>query len=287
MSLKTIAFSLLLLSGSVFAGQSTILNAAGEGCDEEKKQSEIAKRLAHTEAKRNAAERVQTFITSQSVVEDFALKEDIIDAYSTAEVKVLSVLSEEWDTTDFCLEVEINAEVTPIDGNLSDSVIMEQLLADPSAPLTVKVWTNKDVYSPNDTMQIYVKGNKPFYGMLTYKDSTGEILQILPNPNRKSNHFNGGVIYTIPGDGDTFDLAVEPPFGKESLSLYASTMPLGDVSKIDLGVAFKVKDDVEKIAQKTRGLKLVKAKVNDVGEVVRDERIAEFSQVSKEVTVEE
>ena len=280
----------LLLSASIAWGaQSTIMDTEGVGCVEGERRSVEARRVAETDAKRIAAERVQTFITSNTNVENFELQKDIIEAYSTAEVKVLSVLSEEWDEREECVTIAIHAEVKPVDQNLDTEEMLNLLLADPSAPLTVKLWTNKDTYSPNDVMQIYVKGNKPFYGMLTYRDAEGNILQILPNPNRRENYFNGGVVYTVPGNRDTFELVVEPPFGEESLSLYASTVPLGDVNKIDIGAAFQVRDDEEKIAAKTRGLKIGNIRPKDQdptdGTVPRNETIAEFNQVALEVSV--
>lgn len=285
--MKIVRYLLLFICScsTAWAGQSTIMDTEGMGCLEGEPRSQEARRIAETDAKRLAAERVQTFITSTSEVVDFALKKDLIEAYSTAEVKVLSVLSEVWDDSEECVTIAIHAEVRPVSGNLDTEEVMELLLADPMAPLTVRVWTNKDSYSPNDIMQIYVKGNKPFYGMLTYRDVEGNILQILPNPNRRENFFNGGVVYTVPGNGDTFDLVVEPPFGEETLSLYASSMPLGDVSKIDIGAAFQVKDSEEKIAAKTRGLKLVKQPSE--GRVARDKELAEFNQVSLQVSVVE
>ena len=164
---------------------------------------------------------------------------------------------------------------------------MEALLLNPALPLTVKVWTNKSQYSPNDVMQIYLKGNKPFYGMLTYQDVNGNILQILPNPNRSDHYFDGGVIYSVPSNGDTFELVVEPPFGKETLSLYASTAPLGEINKIDLGAAFKVEEEKKSVATKTRGLKLDLNKNTHPDRPDERSRIAEFGQVSLEVSVSE
>jgi len=100
---------------------------------------------------------------------------------------------------------------------------------DPSAPLHVKVWTDKNEYERGDKMRIYIKGNKPFYACVIYKDAAGEMVQLLPNPYRNENYFQGGVVYEIPSGNDKFDLEISPPFGEENISVYASTSPLGDI----------------------------------------------------------
>ena len=53
------------------------------------------------------------------------------------------------------------------------------------------------------------------------------MVQILPNPYRNENYFQGGAVYEIPSGNDRFDLEISPPFGKENITVYASTSPLG------------------------------------------------------------
>jgi len=120
--------------------------------------------------------------------------------------------------------------------------------------LAVKVWTSQEHYRPSERMQIYLKGNKPFYARVVYRQVDGAQIQLLPNPYRGANHFQGGVVYAIPGDGDRFDLDVSPPFGKESVSVYASTAPLGEVPTQEAGGVYVVEGDV---GVRSRGIKLV------------------------------
>ena len=37
----------------------------------------------------------------------------------------------------------------------------------------------------------YVRGNKPFFGRLIYKDASGTQYQVLPNPYRSDVYFQG------------------------------------------------------------------------------------------------
>jgi len=62
-------------------------------------------------------------------------------------------------------------------------------------------------------MRIYLKGNKPFYGKVLYKQADGSLVQLLPNPFRNQDYFNGGVVYELPSGEDHFDMEVTATFG--------------------------------------------------------------------------
>jgi len=126
----------------------------------------------------------------------------------------------------------------------------------PGLPLNVRLWTDKEEFKKGDKIKIYIQGNKPFYGRVHYRDAKGEIVQLLPNPYRTENYFNGGVIYEIPSANDKFELEVCPPFGKEYISLYASTSPLGDIGLSEGAGVYHVVTKEEDIAIKSRGVKL-------------------------------
>lgn len=76
--------------------------------------------------------------------------------------------------------------------------------------------------------------------------------------NRKDNYFNGGVIYEIPSGNDKFEFEVSPPFGEESIMVYARVSQLGDlVLKKESGV-YQVKTKPKDIGIKTRSVNLKK-----------------------------
>jgi hypothetical protein len=103
------------------------------------------------------------------------------------------------------------------------------------APLTVKAWTPKKEYEAGESMKIYVRGNRTFYGRIVYKTSSGEIIQLLPNEYRKSGHFASGEVYGIPDRGDQFGLTVSAPYGEDKIIVYASDVPLGEATLEPLG----------------------------------------------------
>jgi hypothetical protein len=127
---------------------------------------------------------------------------------------------------------------------------------DPSAPLHVQVWTDKKEYRQSEKIKVYLKGNKPFYARILHKDAQGGFLQLLPNPYREDNYFQGGVVYEFPSGKDRFHLEVIPPFGEEGIVVYAGTNPLGEIDLKAAGTVYEVKTRQQDIGIKTRAIKI-------------------------------
>jgi len=258
-----VVFSLLLLIKPVQAAQSMITEAEGNACmgdDRSRKQTEQA---ALTDAKKNAVEFTSTYIKSETEVKNSILEKDVLAAYTHAEVKIIQELSKEWykdSNSGDCLKMKIKAEVIP------DTAAMEKLAKlsptsaeDPAAPLTVKTWTDKKNYKLGEKVKIYIKGNKPFFARVLYRDVSGATIQLLPNPYQSDNYYNGGTIYELPSGKDKFELEVSPPFGEENIIVYGSTSPLGDIAVQTRGSVYQVTSTAKDAAIRTRGIKLVEA----------------------------
>jgi len=252
-------FLLIISSSYAYASQSTITEAEGYACMGEDRSRRQTEQAALEAAKRNAIEFASTYITSETHVKNFELEKDLVSAYANATVKVIKVLEKSWykdAKAGDCFRIKIKAEVIP-DEKAMDIVSKRKDVADdPSAPLHVQVWTDKKEYERGDRMRIYIKGNKPFYARVIYKDTAGKNVQILPNPYRNENYFQGGVIYEIPSGKDRFDLEISPPFGEENITVYASTSPLGDIDLHTQGGVYFVKTKAKDIGARTRGIKL-------------------------------
>lgn len=252
-------FMLFTLMKPAYSAQSTITEAEGTACmgdDRSRKQTEQS---ALTDAKKKAVEFTRTYIKNETEVKNFVVEKDLLAAYANAEVKIIQELDKSWykdASTGDCCKIKIKAEVVP------DVKAMEKLSKnaefsdDPSAPLKVKAWTDKKNYNKGNKVKVYIKGNKPFYARILYKDASGGMIQILPNPHRTENYFNGGTIFEIPSGNDQFDLEVTHPFGDENIIVYASTAPLGEISTAIRGGVYQVKTKIKDLGMKTRGIKI-------------------------------
>ncbi len=250
-----LCFMLSLLLGSLcLAQQSTITESEGYACMGEDRTKRQTEEIALQDAKKKAIEQVSTYIQAETQIEDFELKKDLINAYANAKVKIIYQQGK-WDSeppkVGDCYRVSIRAEVVP------DEYAMKKIgevknLDDPSLPLKVKLWTEKRVFEKGEKIKIFFKGNKPFFAKILYKQSDGNVIQILPNPYRLDNYFQGGVVYEIPSGPDRFELEVTPPFGEENIIIYASTSPLGSFDLENVNNVFLVKS--KDFSEKTRGI---------------------------------
>lgn len=247
----------LCMATQLYAAQSTIKIAEGSACmgdDKSRKQTET---LAMSDAKRMAIESVQTYVSSATEVKDFELQKDLVLAYANAKVEVIEELGKGWykdPAQGDCYKVKIKTEVIPDEKAMKK--VSNTALDDPTLPLTVRVWSDKETYSQGEKMKIYLKGNKPFFATVIYRDVAKKDLQLLPNPYRQDNYFQGGVTYAIPSGKDKFELEVNPPFGEESIIVYASVSELGDLNLKQEGGVYEVKTKSRDIGIKTRSIKI-------------------------------
>jgi len=264
---------------------SVILEIEGHACMGEDKSRKETRELAMAETKRKAAEMALTHIKSETEVKNAIVSSDIVNAYAQAKVRVIEEMEKGWFKTEYageCYKVKIKAEVTPDPDSLRRVVEEKTLFDDPNAPLIVKLWTDKKQYQIGEKIKIYLKGNKPFYARIVYQDAADHLIQLIPNPYRSENYFNGGVIYEIPSGRDRFELEVSPPLGLESITLYASTTQLGDLDLIPSQGIYMVKTGSMEVGMKTRGVKIIGKKGDHPGSP------AEFGEVKIEVnTVED
>lgn len=250
---------LLFLYSTAFASQSTITDSEGYACMGEDRTKRQTEETALQDAKRKAIEQVSTYIQAETQVKNFELQKDIVNAYANAKVRIIEqngIWDSEPPKVGDCYKIRIKAEVIP-DERAIEKISQKSLLDDPSGPLKVQVWTEKKEYHTGEKIKVFIRGNKPFYARVVYRQADGSLVQILPNPYRKDNYFQGGVIYEIPSGPDRFELEVTPPFGEENIVVYASTGELGQVDVEPAGGVYKIKTRLEDVGDKTRGVKVI------------------------------
>jgi len=273
----------LLLAGQLFAAQSTVTEAEGTASLGEDRTRKQAEQAALADAKRNAVERTQTYLKSQTRVENGMLESDVVEAFAGADVRVLEVLEKGWrrdEALGDCYYMRIRAEVVP------DERALERARGgsagtpseDPTGLLSVRAWAEKPEYRAGEKVKIFLKGNKPFHARVVYRDAAGALVQLLPNPFRTDDYFEGGAVYELPSGKDQYELEVSPPFGAERVTVYAGTQPLGDVGLKDAGGVYQVTTKPAEVGNKTRGIKIVKK------EDGAPAAPAEFSEASVDIT---
>ncbi len=248
------------------ADYSTVIEVENQACMGDDKTRRQTEQEALQNVKRAAAEHARTFVTSETTVQDMVLEKDLIEAFAQATVKILEELEKAWfrdQRAGDCFRVRVRAEVIP---HLDDRPTSRPMpLNNPDGPLQVRLWTSQEVYHTNDTMRIFLQGNKPFYAVIHYHDAHGGVLQLLPNPFRQAAYFNGGTVYEIPSGKDDFELVVGPPFGTETLVVYAATAPLGPLHLKNLGPVFEIQDRKADIPDRMRGLRIQKKSPSAAG----------------------
>ncbi len=250
--------------GATVLQSSVIVEVEGKACMGQDRSRNQTREAALVDARRRAAEQVLTYLEGQTEVSQGRLTQDLVKAYTNARIRTVATLDEGWfreqypgNLVDECYRVRIKAEVTPDQKAMAGLTDRAALLEDPTAPLTVRAWTNKESYRKGDRIKVYLKGNKPFYAQIIYQDSTGHLIQLLPNPYRSDNYFAGGVVYEFPSGKDRFQLEISPPFGKEKITVYAATSPLGKLVVEPVGAVFSVTENARDVAEKLRSVKPV------------------------------
>lgn len=250
---------LVFVSSPLFAGQSTIVDVEGNACMGDDKSRRQTEQAAMADAKRNAAERALTFLRSQTQVRDLAVEKDLVHAYTQATVRVIRELDRSWirdPNSGDCCRIRIRAEIVPDEKAMQEASRAKEFADNPAAPLKVKIWTDRQAYRQGEKIRIYLRGNKPFYARVLYRDVQGGTVQLLPNPYRSNAYFNGGAIYEIPSGDDRFDLEVSPPFGEESIVVYGSTAELGAIETKAEGSVYRVTTRAEDMGEKVRGVRI-------------------------------
>ena len=256
-----ILIMVLFASPNLYADQlrSVVTEVEGLACMGRDKSMAQTETMAMQEAKRKAAEYASTYIKSETQMQDYVLEKDLVSAYTKAMIKIIQELDKSWynDTASGqCYKIKIKAEVVPDEKSMK-KMENKDFSDDPAAPLTVKVYTDRESYKKGEKIKIFLKGNRPFYANIIYKNAEGQALQLLPNPYRQKNYFQGGAVFEVPSGDDQFELEVTEPFGRETITVYASTAQIGDLSVKPLGGVYEVKTKAKDIPVGTRGVKLV------------------------------
>jgi len=254
--------------------RSAIVEADGYAFFSEDKTIRQLREEAIANAKRVALEQAQTYVKSFTQVENFVLRYDLVQSEAEGYLRILQ--SKDYGVQpDYRYRYWIKAEIEYALKESEAETKPASLFQNANTPLTVQVWTEKAAYTEGEEMHVFLEANKNFYARVIYVDSQGNIVQLLPNLYRSTNHFMGSKIYQIPdpAQGDQFQLRVKSPFGPEEIIVYASTTSQDSLPLDEAGDGlYRYRGSKQELNMKARGIKVVESQ-NSI-------RAAEFYQAT-------
>jgi len=131
-------------------------------------------------------------------------------------------------------------------------------LADPSALQKIKIditshLGDQQQFQQGDEISFLLSLDKDAHIYVIYEDASGQRLQIIPNAVQPDNFYRAGFFLAIPGQDSAFRFIIQPPFGKETLWVFATDKPglqlKGQLLENGLSL---LKSDIKQIRQKIK-----------------------------------
>ncbi len=232
-----------------------------------------AKQKALGLARQRAVESHAVYITNQTKIENFQLKEDVIESVSVGLLRNVNIEKEEEQGRRIC--IFISAQIEPdrlqeeIDRRLGQREVkheLNDLLHTSSDDGSLKIWVNKPEgsYTEGEGLVVYVKSNRDAYLKLDYFQANGTVVHLVPNIFREQAFIQKGKTYEFGGPNSPERFVISGPFGDEVIKGFASIRPFAkslqpsahiSQSKTYLGTLKQGLDS--SIGQKKRGVMIV------------------------------
>jgi len=217
------------------ARRSIIIEAKGQECAPKGAFTAKTEEQSLNNAIADAHRRVVQYVLDLAGLKDTSPQgRELTELYTQAPVMGLQVLKKRksggYASGRKCAYVDIKAQIAPDE---KVEARLQQLTGEgATAPLLIKVWTERKVYYLGETVKFFVQANKPFYGSILYKDAANGLSQIFPNEYHRDSYFESNKVYTFPTEGE-YGIKVAPPaFGEEWITVYAATAPLDYIADI-------------------------------------------------------
>ncbi|MBT4286775.1 MAG: DUF4384 domain-containing protein [Desulfobacula sp.] len=111
--------------------------------------------------------------------------------------------------------------------NFNDTLFQKVQQMKDKQDFNVKLWTNKKVFKPGDTISFFFNSEKDCYLNIVDIGTSGNITLLFPNKYHQNSRIDAGKTYKIPDESsDMFAFRVDPPAGIDRVYAIASTRPL-------------------------------------------------------------
>jgi hypothetical protein len=115
-------------------------------------------------------------------------------------------------------------------------------IAADTEPLRVSITTHlgdRQDFEAGDRVQFLLDLNRDAYILLIYQDARGTLTQMIPNTTDRSGFFKAAHYLGIPDARTPFEFVVGPPFGTETVWVYAASQPFPELEGAVLDNGFK------------------------------------------------
>ncbi|MDH5445341.1 MAG: DUF4384 domain-containing protein [Gammaproteobacteria bacterium] len=85
---------------------------------------------------------------------------------------------------------------------------------------------NSTEFLDGDEITFLLSLNQDCHILVIYQNARNEIYQLLPNRNHSTSFFRKGSFRPLPAPDAPFVFKAEPPFGKETIWVFAADVPL-------------------------------------------------------------
>lgn len=225
------------------------------------------KKKALALARERAVENHQVFISNKTSIENFQLKEDLIQSVSAGLLKNVAIQEETEEGRTLC--VEIVAQIEPslmqeeIERRMEQRELNNELVKLLATPVNegsrkeysgLKIWLNKldTFYREGDSLVVYVQADQNVYLKLDYFQADGQVVHLVPNFFRQQAFIKKGEIYEFGGPNSLEQFRISGPFGDETIKVLTSTKPFTEEflsrEKVSEGKAYvkTLKQGIEK-----------------------------------------
>ena len=104
-------------------------------------------------------------------------------------------------------------------------------------PIPVELTTHlgdRQTFVEGDEIQFLLSLGSDAYIYMYYIDADGNVSQILPNVQQPGHHYAAGYFMTLPEYENGYRFIVRPPFGEESVWVFASDVDMDLASGLSL-----------------------------------------------------
>ncbi len=233
------------------------------------------KKKALAKARERAVENHQVFISSKTRIENFQLKEDLIQSVSAGMLKNVIIQEETEEGRILC--VRIVAQIEPslmqaeIERRLEQRELNNELVTLLNTPMNgavggkspgLKIWLNNPdgFYREGDNLIVYVQSEQDMYLKLDYFQADGKVVHLVPNFFRGQAFIKKDITYDFGGPNSPELFLISGPFGEETLKALTSTHPftkeLQSQENVSEGKAY-VEILKQGIKRQTRGITVI------------------------------